>query len=102
MILARYTFQTKWGKSGEVVKAFQENLEALRKVWGENTKGRILTDLSGPFHTVVQEIEVESLAEWERIRAAMFESPEMQESQENFENPFESGSVEFFTVEFTF
>jgi hypothetical protein len=74
----------------------------MQRILGHDVHGRILTDLSGPFDTIVQELEVESLAEWERIRAAMFNNPELQEAQASGENPFESGSTEFYTIEETF
>jgi hypothetical protein len=57
--------------------------------------------LSGPFDTVVQEIEVESLAEWERVRAAMFSDPEFTERPSSGESPFEGGRTEFYTIEAT-
>ena len=47
---------------------FKLSGEIARTMVGPNVRVRILTDLSGPFDTVVQEIEVESLAEWERLR----------------------------------
>jgi hypothetical protein len=71
----------------------------MQRILGHDVHGRILTDLSGPFDTIVQELEVESLAEWERIRAAMFNNPELQEAQASGENPFESGLTEFYTIE---
>ena len=63
---------------------------------------RILTDLSGLFDTVVQEMEVESLAEWERLRAEIFSNPDFQQSQASGELPFESGRTKFYTIEGTF
>lgn len=104
MILARMVFQCRWGKSGEVAREFVENMEMVRRLFGGRI--RILTDLSGGFHRVVQEIEVESLAELEQGRAALFSSPEFQQRQAQMmeeyglsEPPFESGYVEFFTIE---
>ncbi len=101
MVLVRFVIQAKWGKAQEVVDGFRQNAEMMRKIAGPNARARVLTDLSGPFHTVVQEIEVESLAEWERIREAMFSSPEFQQTQASMELPFESGSTEFYTIEMT-
>jgi hypothetical protein len=52
----------------------------------------------------VQELEVESLAEWERMRTAMFSDPEVQERQadpERPDSPLLSGSTEFYTIEMT-
>jgi hypothetical protein len=81
------------------VKEFAGAVEMMQRITGTKSHVRILTDLSGPFHTVVQEIEVESLAQWEKFRAAMFSSPEMQNSQSGMEMPFEGGRTEFYTLE---
>lgn len=101
MILVRLVFQSKWGKAQQVVDEFKQNAEMMRRMINPTGRARILTDLSGPFHTVVQEIEVESLAEWERLRAAMFSNPEFQQMQAGSEPPFESGRAEFYTIEAT-
>jgi hypothetical protein len=101
MILVRLVFQTRWGKAQQVVDSFKQDTEMARRIVGPNMRSRILTDLSGPFHTVVQEIEVESLAEWERMRAAMFSNPEFQRSQAGTEALIESGRTEFYTIEAT-
>jgi hypothetical protein len=99
MILVRLVFQTEWGKAGQVVEGLRQNSEMMRRVVGSNVRVRILTDLSGPFHTVVQEMEYESLAEWERARAATFENAEFQEAQASSDSPFVSGQAEFYTIE---
>jgi predicted transcriptional regulator len=99
MILVRMVFQTEWGKAQQVVDGFKQNVEMMRRIVGPNVRARILTDLSGPFHTVIQEMEVESLAEWERIRAAMFANSEFQQAQANSSSPFVSGRTEFYTIE---
>ncbi len=99
MIVVRMVFQTKWGKAQEAVDEFNHAVEIMRRLTGTNTHVRIYTDLSGPFHTVVQEIEVESLAQWEKFRTLMFTSPELQENPSNMEMPFEGGRTEFYTLE---
>jgi hypothetical protein len=71
----------------------------MRRITGSTGRVRILTDLSGPFNTVVEEIEVASLADWERQRAALFADPEFQQSQAVSDLPFESGRMEFYTIE---
>ena len=102
MILVRFVFQAKSGKAGQVVEQFKQNEEVMRRIVGPDVRIRILTDLSGSFDTVVQEMEVESLAEWERLRAAMFAVPEFQEAQASRESPFISGRTEFYTIEADF
>ena len=101
MILVRFVFQAKYGKAGEVVEDFKKATEMMQKILGSNVHVRILTDLSGPFDTVVQEMEMESLAEWERLRTALFSDPEFQQSQAGSDPPFESGHLEFYTIEAT-
>ena len=99
MVVVRLVFQTKWGKAEEAIDQFKRAAEMMRRITGANTHVRILTDLSGPFHTVVQEFEVESLAKWEQLRATTFSSPEFQESQLSTGLPFEGGRTEFYTLE---
>lgn len=101
MILVRFVFQAKFGKAGEVVESFKQNAESMGFV-GPDVRVRYLTDLSGPFDTVVQEIELESLAQWEKLRKKLFSDPEFQEAQETMEVPFTSGRAEFYTIEGTY
>lgn len=103
MILVRMIFQAKWGKAGKVARQFAESNELMQRVLGQDVRMCVLTDLSGPFDTVVQEFEVESLAEWERGRAKIFSCPEFQQAQVSMtENPFVSGRAELYTIEAEF
>jgi hypothetical protein len=72
MILVRAVFQAKVGKAQELVASFKAALHQSNAA----DQSRILTDLSGPFDTVVVETIAESLAEWEQRRAEMFASPQ--------------------------
>jgi hypothetical protein len=101
MILARIVLQAEWGKAQAAVEEFKQSADIMRRIAGPNMRARILTDLSGPFDTVVQEFEVESLAEWERLRTAIFSDPEFQQRQTG-DSLFKSGSMEFYTIEATF
>lgn len=102
MIVVRFVFQARWGQAGKAVEDFSQGVEMMKRVAGPNAKIRFLTDLSGLFDTVVQEMELESLAEWERVREAIFTDPEFQEMQSTSENPFVSGRTEFYTLEASF
>ena len=99
MVLVRFVFQAKFGTAGKVIEQFKEYTESAGGYLGQNVRVRFLTDLSGPFDTVVQEIEVESLAHWEKLREQMFASPDLEEAQETMEVPFTSGRAEFYTIE---
>ncbi|MGH2587160.1 MAG: hypothetical protein ACRDJE_19780, partial [Dehalococcoidia bacterium] len=81
MILVRFVCQARSGKAGDVVEGFKRSGEVARTFSPTIVRGRILTDLSGPFDTVVQELEVESLAEWERLRTVLFANPQFQEAE---------------------
>jgi hypothetical protein len=102
MILVRFVFQVKWGRVQEVVNQTDRMAGIMRRIYGPKARARVLTDLSGPFNTVVQEVEVESLAEWEQIRARMFADPEFQAFQASRDLPYESGRTEFYTIERTY
>lgn len=95
MILVRDVFQAKFGKGDELVALFKENLEA----WGGQRNGRILTDVSGPFFTVVTEEEVESLSAWEETLSEVFADPEFEAWFARMLPLVESGSREFYTIE---
>jgi len=102
MIVVRMVFQAKFGKAGEVVAAFKRGQAIIQEIVGGQARARFLTDLSGPFDTVVQEVEVESLAEWERTRMKLFTDPrfrEMQASGPSLLDLVEGGRTEYYTVE---
>jgi hypothetical protein len=99
MILVRIVCQAKFGKSGYVVAGFKQSAEIVRTLTSPNVRSRLLTDLSGAFDTVVQELELESLAEWERLRALIFSSPEVQAASAALPDVIVSGQTEYYTIE---
>lgn len=60
--------------------------------------GRILTDASGPFFTVVHEFEVESLGAWERMFGENMRRPEFGQWFARTVPLIESGRRDFYTV----
>ena len=99
MILVRFVCQAKFGKASDVVAGFKRSNELARTVAGPNVRVRLLTDLSGAFDTVVQELELESLAEWERLRIVIFANPEIQEAEASMPDLIVSGQTEYYTIE---
>ena len=99
MILIRQVFQTKWGKAGEFASAIAEGNREIAKALGRDYSWRVLTDLTGPFHTVVLEVELESMAQWEQMRSEMFQIPEIGEGMELTSDLVESGRSEMYTIE---
>jgi hypothetical protein len=101
MILVRFVCQARSGRSSDLVAGFQQSLGVAGTIVGDKVRGRLLTDLSGPFDTVVQELEVESLAEWERLRGVLFGNQQFQEAEAAMPDVIESGRTEFYTIEAT-
>jgi hypothetical protein len=99
MIVVRFVMQAQPGKAQEMVSRLNDGADIMRRIAGPNAKVRLMTDLSGPFDTVVQEIDLESLAEWEQLRAKIFSDPEFLEAQAMSDSPAVSGRTEFFTLE---
>jgi hypothetical protein len=102
MILVRIVCQAKFGMANEVVAGFKQSAEIVRTLVGSNVRSRLLTDLSGSFDTVVQELEVKSLAEWERLRALIFASPDVQAAEATLPDMIVSGQTEYYTIEGTY
>ncbi len=107
MIVVRMVFQTKFGMSGQIASNFKESAAWMHETLGGDAavRVRILTDLSGPFNTVIQELEMESLAKWEQNRAKLFASPRWHEMQAQMQatmpDAMESGHTEFYTLEYS-
>ena len=96
MILVRDVFQAKYGNGGDLVALFR----AFNDQFASELPGyRILTDASGPFFTVVTEVEVESMAEWERRSAEVFSKPEFGDWFGRMIPLVESGRRDFYNVE---
>lgn len=96
MILVRIVFQAKFGKASELVEGLKQALDYMKQ--GEQ-RARLLTDLSGPFDTVVLELQHASLAAAEQFRAHLFTTPEFQANQPRSEGLIVSGHQELYTIE---
>lgn len=99
MIIVRYVFQARFGQGDAMVKAYKEVGALIREQLPQVRRSRVLTDLSGPFATIVNELEFESLAAWEASRPAMFSSPVFGELMARTGDTIESGHAEFYTLE---
>ena len=95
MILVRAVFQAKVGKAQELVSSFKSAMQQSDSL----NQSRILTDLSGPWDTVVLETVAESLADWERQRAEMFTNPQFQAFFARVADVVVSGRNEYYTIE---
>ena len=96
MILVRQVFQVKYGHMNEV-------LAAMKAFTGSDTpfQGvRVLTDISGNNFTLVMEMKAESVDAYMHAMQAMFQNPDQAGIGDAFDQYIESGSREFYTIEF--
>jgi hypothetical protein len=62
LLRVRQVFQAKYGHGDTLVGLFQEFNTRIQEEGGNAPHFRILTDATGPFFTVITEIEVVSFA----------------------------------------
>ena len=100
MILVRLVFQAEFGKGGELAAAFKELGDVAMGSSSVRPRSvRILTDLSGPFDTVVQELEFESFQAWDESQKAMFANPAIRPVLARTGELIAGGHKELYTVE---
>ncbi len=98
MLRARQVFQAKYGPGDTMVGLFQEFNTRMQEEGGDAPHFRILTDATGPFFTVITEIEVESFAAWEGEFSAAMNRPWMGEWFSRMMPLVESGRREFYNI----
>ena len=101
MILVRQVFQVPIGTARAVAASILQGAAEFAQTAAE-VHGRVLTDISGPFGTVILEIEVESLAAWERMQAARAAQSDGKPGGADGAPPFTGGYQEFYTLAGTF
>jgi hypothetical protein len=98
MIVVRNVFRLKFGKAKEAAGLWKEGLALGKKLGFESKSNRVLTDLVGPFYTVVFENTFESLSEFENSAKKLMPNPEWQAWYAKVSALTESGYREIFTV----
>jgi hypothetical protein len=97
-LVARQVFQAKYGRGDELVALFQEFNTRMREAGEAQPPFLILTDASGPFFTVVTEIEVESFTDWEGTFSSRMGRPWVGEWFGRMAPLVESGRRDFYNV----
>lgn len=95
MIIVRDVFQADYGKANEFVALLKEGRRKFSKVYAD----RVLTHASGQFYTVVAETVAPSLADWEKMDADIYASPEFGQWYSRMLMLVNSGRREFLDVE---
>jgi hypothetical protein len=98
MIVVRNVFRLKFGRSKEAVGLWKEGLALGKKLGFQSKSNRVLTDLVGPFYTVVFENTFESLSDFENAAKTLMPNPEWQAWYAKVSALTESGYREVFTI----
>jgi hypothetical protein len=99
MIVIRNVFQLKFGKAREAVALMKEALAIQKRVLaGTDFSTRVLTDVTGPFYTLVLELTVPNLGTFETYTPKLFGDKEWQASYQKMTPLVESGHREVFTI----
>lgn len=99
MVVIRNVFRLKFGKTREAVALLKEGIALQKKALpGVDYSTRLLTDVTGPFYTVVLELTVPNLSTFEAQAPRLYGDKEWQASYQRLVPLVESGHREVFTV----
>ena len=99
MIVVRNVFQLKFGKAREAVALVKEGVAIQKKALaGVDYSTRVLTDLTGPFYTLVLELTMANLATFESNAPRIFADPAWQDNYQKMSALVKSGHREVFNV----
>jgi len=99
MVVIRNVFQLKFGKAREALALVKEGVEIQKRVFsGTEFSNRVLTDVTGPFYTLVLELTVPNLATFETTAPRLFGNKEWQANYEKMAQLVQSGYREIFNV----
>jgi hypothetical protein len=99
MVVIRNVFRLKFGKAREAVALFKEGIAIQKRVGvGLDFSSRLLTDVTGPFYTVVLELTVPSLGAFEADAPRLMGDKDWQANYQKIGPLVESGYREVFTL----
>ena len=99
MVVIRNVFQLKFGKAREAIALFKEGVAIQKRIGaGLSFSTRLLTDVTGPFYTVVLEITTPNLAAFEENAPRLMGDKDWQANYQKIGPLVESGHRDIFTV----
>jgi hypothetical protein len=99
MIVIRNVFRLQFGKAREAVALFKESDAIQKRVGaGADFQVRLLTDVTGPFYTVVMEITAPSMAAFEAGAPQLMGNKEWQANYQKIAALVESGYREVYSI----
>jgi heme-degrading monooxygenase HmoA len=97
MYVVRDVFRCKPGYSKSVAERFKKSFPLMQKMKGF-VSARVLIDYVASYWTVVLEMEVESLGDFERQMTEYSASPEFREAMKGYMNEVDGGNREVFKI----
>jgi hypothetical protein len=99
MVIVRNVFRLKFGKTKDALAVMREGLTIQQRVLSDvEFSTRVLTDVTGPFYTLVLELTVPNLAAFEASAPKLFANAEWQANYQKMSPLVESGYREVFSV----
>ncbi len=93
MYIIRETFTAKPGMASKLAKMFREMSTEM-----PGPKSRVLTDYIGPYNTVIWEVEVQEIAEFEKMMKEYASKPELGKKMAGYTEMYMTGKREIFRV----
>jgi hypothetical protein len=99
MIVVRNVFRLKFGKAREAVALMKEGLAIQKRaVTGVDFSTRMMTDVTGPFYTLVLELTLPNLSSLETYTPKLFADKDWQAYYQKLTPLVESGYREILTI----
>jgi hypothetical protein len=99
MIVVRNVFHLKFGKAKEAIALVKEGIAIQKRALTDvESSTRLLTDVTGPFYTLVLELTVPNLATFESYAPRLFGDKDWQANYQKMLPLVESGHREVFTL----
>ena len=98
MIVVRNVFKLKFGAAKDAVGLWKEGLEVAGRAGFSARSTRLMTDLVGPFYTLVMESNHESLGEYEKSAQRLMATPDWKQWYAKVIPLTEGGYREIFVV----
>jgi hypothetical protein len=99
MILVRDVFRLKFGKARDALAVWKEMAELGKRTGAMPSPPRILTDLVGPYYTLVMETTAKDLQEWQADMKKGMGAPGFHTLYQKFTPLVDSGYREIFTIQ---
>jgi hypothetical protein len=102
MIQVRDVLQVKFGKIDQAVELFTNPPAPAPGYTSPGYQFDLLTDISGPMYTLVNEYIVPNMSEFEALRDQQYARPEFDDWFKQFQLFIEGGRRDYYTVEGTY